>query len=97
MVAHDHHTLDAWGRTPNFCPFLLALLAFGMRIPTFTPIPILPALGIDLVAAALARRRESWLAALLAGVAFTLLLSVQESAWMAWVVGRPWDLGHVAA
>src|SRR5207247_2141372 len=80
---------DAWGRTPDFYPFLLALflpaifmaatralgpgaaaataaiftaehvlillalLAFGMRVPTFTPIPLLPALAIELAVAAL--------------------------------------------
>src|SRR5205814_1914593 len=84
MVALDHYTLDAWGRTPDFYPFLLALflpailvtavralgpgaatattavfavehsvillvlLAVGMRIPTFTPIPILPAVAIEI-------------------------------------------------
>src|SRR5207247_1021721 len=89
MVALDHYTLDAWGRTPDFYPFLLALflpaifmaatralgpgaaaataaiftaehvlillalLAFGMRVPTFTPIPLLPALAIEPALAAL--------------------------------------------
>lgn len=132
MVALDHYTLDAWGRTPDFYPFLLALvlpallvtavralgpgaatataviftvqhvlillalLAFGMRIPTFTPIPILPALALDLVVAAFAARRASAPAAVAAGVTFVLVLYAQETAWMAWAVGRPWDLGRIA-
>ncbi|MGH7275990.1 MAG: hypothetical protein ACREIY_03045 [Candidatus Rokuibacteriota bacterium] len=133
MVALDHYTLDPWGRTPDFYPFLLALflpavlvtavralgpgaataaaaifsaqhvlillllLAFEMRIPTFTPIPVLPAVTIDLVAVAFANRRASSLAALLAGVAFCLALYAQETAWMAWAVERPWDPGRIAA
>ncbi|MBI2015035.1 MAG: hypothetical protein HYS77_05800 [Candidatus Rokubacteria bacterium] len=131
-VALDHYTLDAWGRTPDFYPFLMALLlpailvtaaralgpgaataaaaifsvqhvlillvllAFGMRIPTFTPIPILPALALDLVAAAFAARRASPPAAVAGGVAFALVLYVQESAWMVWAVARPWGLGRIA-
>jgi hypothetical protein len=131
-VALDHYTLDSWGRTPDFYPFLLALLlpalsvtavralgpgaataaaaiftvqhvlillvllAFGMRIPTFTPIPILPALALDLVVAAFAARRVSPHAAVAGGVAFALVLYVQESAWMAWAVRRPWGLGRIA-
>ena len=133
MVALDHYTLDAWGRTPDFYPFLLALFlpailvtatralgpgaatatavlftvqhvvillalrAFDMRIPTFTPIPILPALAIDLVVAAFPVPRYSALAPVLAGVALSLVLYTQEAAWMVWAVGRPWDLGRVAA
>src|SRR5256884_2286372 len=42
---------------------LLVLLGFGMRIPTFTPIPLLPALAIDLACAAFPVPRTSWLAA----------------------------------
>jgi hypothetical protein len=133
MVALDHYTLDAWGRSPDFYPFLMALLlpavlvtavralgpgaataaaaifsvqhvlillvllGFDMRIPTFTPIPILPAVAIDLVAAAFAARRASWLAAVVAGPAFALVLYAQETAWMAWAVERPWDPGRIAA
>jgi hypothetical protein len=33
--------------------------------------------------------------ALPAGLAFALLLVLQETAWMAWVVGRPWDVARV--
>ncbi len=131
MVALDHYTLDAWGRTPDFYPFLLTLLlpailvtaaralgagaatatavvftvehavilvvllASGMRIPTFTPVPILPAIVLDLVVVAFTVRRVSPLAAVLGGAAFALALYAQESAWMAWVVGRPWELGRV--
>lgn len=131
MVALDHYTLDPWGRTPDFYPFLLALLlpailvtaaralglgaatatavvftaqhvlillvllAFGMRIPTFTPVPILPALALDVTVAALTTRRASGLVAVVAGAAFGLALFAQETAWMAWAVGRPWDLARV--
>ena len=133
MVALDHYTLDAWGRTPDFYPFLLALflpailvtavralglgaatataaiftvqhvlillalLGFGMRIPTVTPIPILPALAVDVVVIAFAARRAAARAAVAAGVAFALVLYAQETAWMAWAVGRPWDLARVVA
>ncbi len=133
MVALDHYTLDAWGRTPDFYPFLMALLlpailvtavralgpgaataaaaiftvqhvlillvlrAFDMRVPTFSPFPILPALAIDLLAVAFAARRGTTRAALLAGVAFSFVLYLQEAAWMAWAVERPWDLGRVVA
>ena len=133
MVALDHYTLDTWGRTPDFYPFLLALLlpaifvattralgpgaaaataaiftaehilillallGFGMRIPTFTPIPLLPALAIDLACAAFPVPRTSWLAAPFAGLAFAIVACAQEAAWMAWAVGRPWDPGRVAA
>src|SRR5213596_4426535 len=132
MVALDHYTLDAWGRTPDFYPFLLALflpaifmaatralgpgaaaataaiftaehvlillalLAFGMRVPTFTPIPLLPALAIELAVAALPVPSTSGLAALFAGALFALVMYAQEAAWMAWAVGRPWELGRVA-
>jgi hypothetical protein len=132
MVALDHYTLDAWGRTPDFYPFLLALclpailvmavralgagaatatavafsvehvavlgvlLAFGMRIPTFTPIPILPAIVLDLVLVAFTLRRASALAPVVSGVAFALALYLQEGAWMAWVVERPWAFGRIA-
>jgi len=133
MVALDHYTLDTWGRTPDFYPFLLALflpailvtatravgpgaatavavaftvqhvvilsvlLAFGMRIPTFTPVPILPALAVDLIVAAFPMPRNSPLAALLAGVAFSVVACTQEAAWMALGVGRAWDLARVSA
>ena len=133
MVALDHYTLDPWGRTPDFYPFLLALflpaifvtavralglgaatgaavlfsvqhvlillvlLAFDMRVPTFTPIPILPALALDVAVAAFAARRASAAAAVVAGVAFVLVLYAQEAAWMAWTVARPWDLARVLA
>lgn len=133
MVALDHYTLDSWGRTPEFYPFLLALLlpaifvsavgaigpgaatatavaftvqhslslcvllAFDMRIPTFSPVPILPALAIDLVVLILARRAGSWIVLPLAGVMFTAVVYAQEAAWMAWVVGRPWGLAPVVA
>jgi hypothetical protein len=133
MVALDHYTLDAWGRTPDFYPFLMALLlpaifvlavgalgpgaatataalftvqhvlillvllAFGMRIPTFTPIPLAPALALDLVLLAFATRPVSSVAAGVAGVAFGLVLCAQEGAWMAWVVGRPWEFGRIVA
>src|SRR2546428_1549765 len=132
MVALDHYTLDAWGRTPDFYPFLLALflpailvtatralgpgaatataviftvqhvlillalLAFDMRIPTVTPIPILPALAIDLVVAAFPVPRNSALAVLLAGVALSLLLYTQEAAGVAWAVGPPLGPGRGA-
>src|SRR2546429_8953136 len=76
---------------------LLALRAFGWRTPTFTPIPFLPALAIDLVVAAFPVPRYSALAPVLAGVALSLVLYTQEAAWMVWAVGRPWDLGRVAA
>src|SRR2546428_12711070 len=104
MVALDHYTLDAWGRTPDFYPFLLALFlpailvtatralgpgaatataviftvqhdvillllrAVDMRIPTFTPIPVLPAPAVALLVAALPVPRNSALAGPLAGV-----------------------------
>ena len=152
MVALDHYTLDAGGRTPDFYLFLVALLqpailvmavralgpgaatavalvftlehaailsvllAAEMRVPTFSPIPILPALAVDLVMWASSlrpsdphphphplpgRERErqaiSLAVALPAGLAFALLLVLQETAWMAGVVGRPWDLERVAA
>jgi hypothetical protein len=133
MVALDHYTLDTWGRTPDFYPFLLALLlpailvtavralgagaatavavaftvqhvvilgvllAFGMRIPTFTPIPVLPAIALDLVVAAFAIPRITPLAPVLGSLAFALVLYAQEAAWMAWGVARPWDLGRMAA
>ncbi len=133
MVALDHYTLDAWGRTPDFYPFLLALLlpailviavralglgaatataaiftvqhvlillallGFGMRIPTFTPIPILPALAVDVVVAAFAARRATARAAVAAGMAFALVLYAQETVWMTWAVARPWDLARVVA
>ena len=133
MVALDHYTLDAWGRTPDFYPFLLALflpailvtavralgpgaatataavfavehsvillvlLAVGMRIPTFTPIPILSAVAIDLVVSAFPMPRTSSLAPLFAGLAFSLVTYAQEGAWMAWSVGRPWELARVVA
>src|SRR5437867_5373360 len=132
MVALDHYTLDAWGRTPDFYPFLLALflpaifmaatralgpgaaaataaiftaehvlillalLAFGMRVPTFTPIPLLPPLAIELAVAALPVPSTAGLAALFAGALFALVMYAQEAAWMAWAVGRPWELGRVA-
>jgi hypothetical protein len=132
MVALDHYTLDAWGRTPDFYPFLLALflpailvaatralgpgaaaatatifsaehalilsvlLAFDMRIPTLTPVPLVPALAIDLVVALFPVPRTSWLAPFAVGLAFTVVTYVQEAAWMAWAVGRPWDLERVA-
>src|SRR3989454_2726518 len=70
---------------------LLVLLGFGMRIPTFTPIPLLPALAIDLACAAFPVPRTSWLAAPFAGLAFAIVACAQEAAWMAWAVGRPWD------
>lgn len=133
MVALDHYTLDAWGRTPDFYPFLLALLlpailitavraigpgaatgaaviftaehvvillvllGFVMRIPTFSPCPILPALAVDLVTLAAGRRRDRAGTAVLAGIAFVLALAVVEAAWMAWVVGKPWPPARVAA
>jgi hypothetical protein len=133
MVTLDHYTLDPWGRTPDFYPFLLALLlpailvtavralgpgaatativvfavqhvlillvllGFGMRIPTFTPIPLVPALAVDLMIYAFPIPRTSPLAALLAGVVFSIVVYVWEAVWMAWVVGRPWELGRVAA
>lgn len=133
MVALDHYTLDSWGRTPDFYPFLLALflpallvtalralgpgtatataaiftaehvvillvlLGFGMRVATFTPIPVLPALVLDVVGAAFAARRASAAAAVVAGVAFVLVIYAQEAAWMAWAVARPWDAGRLAA
>ena len=133
MVALDHYTLDAWGRTPDFYPFLLALLlpailvtavraigpgaatgaalvftgehvvillvllAWGMRIPTFSPCPVLPALAVDLVTLAAGRRRDRAGTAVLAGIAFVLVLDVVEAGWMAWVVGKPWPLDRVAA
>lgn len=131
MVALDHYTLDAWGRTPDFYPFLLALLlpailtaavgalgpgaatatavtftvqhglillvllAFGMRVPTFTPVPVLPALALDLTVAAFAWRRASARAAVAGGVVFALVFYAQEAAWMAWAVERPWDAGRI--
>ena len=76
---------------------LLVLLAFGMRIPTFTPIPILPALALDVVVAAFAARRAAAPAAVVAGVTFALAFYAQETAWMAWAVERPWDLARVLA
>jgi hypothetical protein len=132
MVALDHYTLDPWGRTPDYYPFLLALLlpailtmavralgpgaatataaaftvqhalillvllAFGMRIPTFTPVPILPAIALDLTVAAFAARRASAPAAVAGGVAFALVFYAQEAAWMAWAVERPWDGARIA-
>lgn len=71
---------------------LLVLGAAGMRIPTFSPFPLLPAIAVDLV---ISRSRGS-IAALLGGVAFTLILYLQEAAWMGWVVRRPWAIGDVA-
>ena len=133
MVALDHYTLDPWGRTPDFYPFLislllpailvtavravgpgaatgvtivfslqhvailLVLLAADMRVPTFSPLPLVPALAMDLVVFSLRSRRDRALTAVLAGVAFALTLCAMESAWMAWVVGRPWDPAQVAA
>ncbi|HBH00825.1 MAG: hypothetical protein A2X36_02090 [Elusimicrobia bacterium GWA2_69_24] len=133
MVALDHYTLDPWGRTPDFYPFLLALLlpavfltavralgpgaataaavvftaehlainlvlqAAGMRTATLTPIPILPALAVDLVAVAFAARGGAALVAVAGGLAFALTTQAQEAAWMAWVVARPWPLADVVA
>src|SRR5207247_10834741 len=65
---------------------LLALLPFGMRVPTFTPIPLLPALAIELAVAALPVPSTSGLAALFAGALFALVMYAQEAAWMAWAV-----------
>ena len=132
MVALDHYTLDAWGRTPDFYPFLLALclpailvmavralgagaatatvvafsvehiailvvlLASGMRIPTFTPLPILPAIVLDLVMVAFMLRRASALAPVVSGAAFAVALYLQEGVWMTWVVERPWALRRIA-
>ena len=78
---------------------LSVLLAFDMRIPTVTPIPILPALALDLVAVALARRAggPGALGAVVAGGAFALVVVAQEAAWMAWAVGRPWAPERMAA
>ena len=39
MVALDHYTLDAWGRTPDFYPFLLALFLPAICVAGFV-IPI---------------------------------------------------------
>ncbi len=105
MVALDHYTLDAWGRTPDFYPFLLALclpavlvmavralgagaatatvvafsvehvailavlLASGMRIPTLTPLPILPAIVLDLAMVAFMLRRAGALVPVASGAA----------------------------
>jgi hypothetical protein len=130
-VALDHYTLDPWGRTPDFYPFVIALLqpaifalairavgpggatataalfalqhvaivlvllAAGMRTPTFTPLPLLPALAMDLVAFALGPGRA--LGAALSGLAFVGVMVPFEAAWMAWVVERPWEGGRVLA
>jgi hypothetical protein len=129
MVALDHYTLDPWGRTPDFYPFLLALflpvilvaarravgpggaagtaaafmaqhalilgvlLAAGMKVPTFSPFPLLPALAVEI--ALLGRTGAA--AAALAGVACALVTALQEAAWMAWVVERPWAADAVLA
>src|SRR5439155_22319076 len=95
--------------TPLFFPrpFFL-FLSFFFNDPATTeiytlslhdalPISILPALAIDLVVAAFPVPRYSALAPVLAGVALSLVLYTQEAVWMAWAVGRPWDLGRVAA
>jgi hypothetical protein len=121
-VALDHYTLEPWGRTADFYPFLIALVqpailvaavrsvgagaavttaavfavqhvaivmllqAAGMRTPTFSPLPILPALVMDAVAA----RSSRAVAAVTGGLLFALTLYAQEIAWMRWIVRAPW-------
>jgi hypothetical protein len=133
MVALDHYTLDAWGRTPDFYPFLLALLLpavfmtatravgvgaatagaavfsvqhvvivttlslAGLRTPTLSPIPILPALALDGAVLAAGAWRGRALTAAAAGLAFAATLYANELAWMWLVVGRPWPLARAAA
>lgn len=76
---------------------LLVLLAADMRIPTFSPFPLLPALAADCVVLALRARRDHAVTAAFAGLGFAVALTGMETAWMAWVASQPWDLRRVGA
>lgn len=76
---------------------LLVLRAADMRIPTFSPFPLIPALAMDGMVVASRSRRDHALTAACSGLGFVVALCGMETAWMAWAVGQPWDPRRVGA
>lgn len=121
-----HYTMIPESRTPDYYPFLVAVLVVPLLIAsarvlgswapiligglhliligsidlllwmidfapyTLTPLVVIPALGMAIVFSLAGTRREQMGVATLAGLAFILVFLVMESAWMAWIVSRPW-------
>jgi hypothetical protein len=103
IVIAGARAVGAWAPTATGLLFFAAIVVIdrglatmGFARPAVTPVFAIPAATVSLLYAT-RTRRDGIGVALVGGALFALAFVAMESAWMAWVIGRPWPRARVLA